>query len=65
MIQDVVHAMVELVEGHVSEEMKAAGRGALMHDGWTLSGVHYVGCFAVYVIHQKIMKKTQQKTMDR
>ena len=28
--------------------MKAAGCGAIMYDGWTLSGVHNVGLYASY-----------------
>ena len=33
--------------------MLDAGCGALMYDGWTQSGTHYVGLFVCYVRKQK------------
>ena len=40
---EVILKLTPIVEGKsVKEELKNAGRGAIMHDGWTLSaGVHY------------------------
>lgn len=44
-----VVALVKLVQIRISEEMKSSKIGAIMHDGWTRNGVHYVGVFACYV----------------
>jgi hypothetical protein len=34
--------LVELIEEMVSAEMKLAGKGSILHDGWTCAGVHYI-----------------------
>ena len=39
----------ELVREKIKVEMAEAGLGAIMHDGWTCGGVHYVGLFACYM----------------
>ena len=43
--------MVELVENKINDEMSAAPIGAIMHDGWSRSSVHYVG---LYACHNKL-----------
>ena len=40
--------MVELAEEAIKKEMKIAGYGAIMHDGWSKFSTHYVGIFAQY-----------------
>ena len=42
-------AMTALVEEKLQAEMKAAGMGSIVHDGWTKLGEHYVGLFATYM----------------
>ncbi len=46
--QDVVHSLVVVVKSKIKNEMKMT-RGAILHDGWTNSGTHYLGLFACYV----------------
>ena len=48
-LRDVILKLTPIVEEKIQEELKNAGRGAIMHDGWTLSGVHYIGLFACYM----------------
>ncbi len=36
------------VEKKLSAEMKEAGRGAIVHDGWTKCGIHFKALFATY-----------------
>lgn len=44
----VLYALVRIIEDEISEEMKLT-RGAILHDGGTFSGMHYIGLFASYV----------------
>jgi len=46
MITKVLYNLVEIVENVIKKEMKEAGYGAIMHDGWTKFTTHYVGIFA-------------------
>eukprot|EP00171_Calliarthron_tuberculosum_P005814 IDg5814t1 len=39
--------LVEIVEEKIRDEMKKT-KGAIMYDGWTDNGVHYVGIYVVY-----------------
>ena len=64
MLRRIIFNLVPLVEKAISVEMKEAGMGALMHDGWSKFGTHYVGLFAQY--NRKIKQqigKTQQTTI--
>jgi hypothetical protein len=40
--------LVELVEERIGQSMRKAGKGAIMHDGWSCNGVHYVGLIACF-----------------
>ena len=40
--------MVEIAEDTIEKEMKLAGYGSIMHDGWSKFATHYVGIFAQY-----------------
>ena len=40
--------MVPMAEEAIVEEMKVVGYGAIMHDGWSKFGTHYVTIFAQY-----------------
>lgn len=58
--------VVEIMERDVSKEM-AGTKGAILHDGWSSSGTHYVGVFTVYsrtleVIH--ICKAVQKSVVE-
>jgi len=64
MLRRIIFNLVPLVEKAISVEMKEAEMGALMHDGWSKFGTHYVGLFAQY--NRKIKQqigKTQQTTI--
>ena len=63
-VRRVILAMVPIIEQVISVEMKEAGYGSILHDGWTKFGQHYVGLFATYnklidVIENN--RKTQRK----
>ena len=48
MITRVLYNMVEIAEDTIEKEMKLAGYGSIMHDGWSKFATHYVGIFAQY-----------------
>ena len=48
MVQKVLFNLKELVEETITGELKEAQYGALMHDGWSKFGTHYVGLFVQY-----------------
>eukprot|EP00171_Calliarthron_tuberculosum_P003916 IDg3916t1 len=48
-LKAVIFALTELVEEKISTEMRST-KGAIIHDGWTDCGVHYVGLFASYCL---------------
>ena len=41
--------MILIVERKIKKELKTIDRGAIMHDGWTLSGMNYIGSFVCYM----------------
>ena len=47
--KEVLYTMTEIIEQRISKEMKTAGRGSILHDGWSKNGTHYVGLFACYL----------------
>lgn len=47
-MKDVSKYIVQGVEERIALEMKKAGRGAVMYDGWSMAGIHYIGVFACY-----------------
>ena len=51
--------MVTLVEDAIKKDLKEAKYGALMHDGWSKYGTHYVALFAQF------NKKTYQQIGKR
>ena len=48
LVKEVLFNLVGIVEDKIKEEMKVAGYGSIMHDGWSKFGTHYVGIFAQY-----------------
>ena len=48
LVKEVLFNLVSIVEDKIKEEMKVAGYGSIMHDGWSKFGTHYVGIFAQY-----------------
>ena len=48
MVQKIIFNLVPMVKDSIAAEMKEAGCGALIHDGWSKFGTHYVGLFAQY-----------------
>ena len=53
MLKATLHRLSYIVKQNISLEMKEAKQGAIMHDGWTLSGVHCIGLFVCYLIKKK------------
>ena len=51
--KEVMFNLVELVEERISIEMKRT-KGAILHDGWSCSGTHYIGLFASYVTQKAL-----------
>eukprot|EP00171_Calliarthron_tuberculosum_P002661 IDg2661t1 len=45
---DVIFKLVEMVERYITEELSNT-RGAIIYDGWTVNGMHYVGLFTSYI----------------
>ena len=48
-VRETIVEIKKVVEKEVMKDLKKAGHGAIMHDGWTEAGVHYVGLFACYL----------------
>ena len=48
-LKAVILTMVEIVEPKIGRQMKIAGRGSILHDGWTKDSVHYVGSYCCYI----------------
>ena len=55
-INDVILELTKLVESKIKLELKDTHCGAIMHDGWTKSGVHYVGLCATYMRKLRTIK---------
>ena len=55
-IKDVLINLNIHVEECIAKELKEAGRGAIMYDAWSKCGVHYIGLFACYNRHMKIVQ---------
>jgi len=53
-LKDTLCNLADIVKEKIAVEMKEAKRGAIMYDGRTLSGVHYIGLFACYIIQKKL-----------
>jgi len=49
-LREVMFHLVELVEKKISDELRSAKTGAIMHDGWTHHSVHFCGVFASYML---------------
>lgn len=41
--------MTVQVEEILAAELKAAGKGSIVHDGWSKFGLHFVALFATYM----------------
>ena len=46
--RSIILAMVPYVEVKIKNEMKDAGYGAILHNGWSKFSQHYVALFATY-----------------
>ena len=56
MIRKVLFHLVRIVESNISKDLEIAKQGAIMHDGWSKSGTHYVSLFAQY--NRTVMQNT-------
>ena len=48
-VKDVIIVLARLVMELISVEMKTATRFAIIHDGWSKFGRHYVCLFTTYI----------------
>ena len=48
-LNNIIFKMTELVEKIIIVELKTTTCGAIMHDGWSRYGVHYLCYFACYI----------------
>ena len=55
LIKRILFHLVTMVEDNIKKDLKEANYGALMHDGWSKYGTHYVALFAQF------NKKTYQQ----
>ena len=49
-LKDTIFKLVDVVDKKLGEELKLAGKGSILHDGWTCAGVHYIALFACYLL---------------
>ena len=63
MIRKVLFNLVHIVESQIAADLQKAKRGAIMHDGWSKFGTHYVAIFGQY--NRTVMQNTgkMQKTV--
>lgn len=54
--RQLMFTLITLVEKAVSLDMFGTRR-AIMYEAWTDGGVHYLGAFAVYMRHVKVMQR--------
>ena len=45
-IKETIFKLIEKVEKEFAKELQDASIGAIMHDGWTKSSVHYIALYA-------------------
>ena len=55
-MKDSLLALSDIVKGKIVDEMKNAKHGTIIHDGWTLPGVHYIRLFSCYIIQRKTIE---------
>ena len=47
-MKETISHLAKICESSLEIELKEAGRGAIMYDGWSKAGVHYIGIFGCY-----------------
>lgn len=62
-LRETLFKMVELVEMAIRTEMKST-HGAVMHDGWSTNGTHYLGVFAVFMKQVKAFENGKEVVRD-
>ena len=53
-IKQVMFKLCEYIEKIIGGEMKSAGRGTIMHDGWSKFGTHFLALLACYAVKIKV-----------
>ena len=48
LVRNILFNLVPMVQSAIQKEMKEVGYGAIMHDGWSKFGTHYVAIFGQY-----------------
>ena len=64
LLKDTIFKLVDIVDRKLGEEMKAAGKGSILHDGWTCAGVHYIAILACYPYTAGVKVKEETKQGD-
>ena len=57
MTRETFFQLMILVQKRISDDMKKAKGGALMHDGWTYVRMHFLGVLVTYMKEQKVFEK--------
>lgn len=57
-VRKVLLALVKIVEERISEDLRCS-KGAIMYDGWSRGGTHYVGIMAVFMRKRKSVEHGQ------
>ncbi len=59
----VIIAMTSAVEVKLATEMKAAGKGLIVHEAWTKFGTHYFGLFSTYMVSRQYLVEGSMVTI--
>ena len=59
----VIIAMTCAVEVKLATEMKAAGKGSIVHDAWTKFGTHFFGLFSTYMASRQYLVEGSMLTI--
>ena len=62
-VRAVIIAMTRAVEVKLATEMKAAGKGSIVHEAWTKFGTHYFGLFSTYMVSRQYLVEGSMVTI--
>ena len=62
-VRAVIIAMTCVVEVKLAAEMKAVGKGSIVHDAWTKFGTHFFGLFSTYMASRQYLVEGSMLTI--
>jgi hypothetical protein len=62
-VRAVIIAMTCFVEEKLAAEMKAAGKGSIVHDAWTKFGTHFFALFSTYMASRQFLVEGSMLTV--